>query len=133
MLEKNKVYTLSEICSILRESQEFKPKRGEKVESENKKNNEKAVNDILKQGKKFDGGFLIKHRKGKTHVMLLILIRRPLNMILPMNQAKNIKIGLSHKFMDFLRLRTKRIQKQKKKIRGLILKEMKTFIKQGKK
>lgn len=63
MLEKNKVYTLSEICSILRESQEFKPKRGEKVESENKKNNEKAVNDILKQGKKFDGGLSDKAQK----------------------------------------------------------------------
>lgn len=56
MLEKNKVYTLSEMCKILRESQEFKPKRGKNVESEDKKNNEKAVSDILKKTKEYDGG-----------------------------------------------------------------------------
>ena len=63
MLEKNKVYTLSEFCNALRESQEFKPRKGEKVESEDKKNNEKAVNDILKQGKKFDGGLSDEKKK----------------------------------------------------------------------
>lgn len=56
MLKDNKVYTLSEFCKVLKESQEFKAKKGEKVESEDKKNNEKAVNDILKQSKEFDGG-----------------------------------------------------------------------------
>ena len=56
MLEKNKVYTLSEMCKILRESQEFNPKRGKNVESEDKKNNEKAVSDILKKAKEYDGG-----------------------------------------------------------------------------
>ena len=56
MLQEKKVYTLSEFCRVLKESQEFKARKGENVESEDKKNNEKAVNDILKQGKKFDGG-----------------------------------------------------------------------------
>lgn len=56
MLEKNKVYNLSEFCRVLRESQEFKAKKGGDVESENKKNNGKAVNDILKQSKDYDGG-----------------------------------------------------------------------------
>ena len=63
MLEKNKAYTLSEFCKVLRESQEFKPKKGEKVESEDKKNNEKAVNDILKQSKEFDGGLSDKGKR----------------------------------------------------------------------
>ena len=56
MLQNKKVYTLSEICKILRESQEFKSVKGKNVENEDKKNNEKAVNDILKQNKEFDGG-----------------------------------------------------------------------------
>lgn len=56
MSQENKVYTLSEFCKVLRESQEFKAKKGENVESEDKKNNEKAVNDILKQSKQYDGG-----------------------------------------------------------------------------
>ena len=56
MLQNKKVYTLSEICKILRESQEFKAVKGKNVENEDKKNNEKAVNDILKQSKEFDGG-----------------------------------------------------------------------------
>ena len=56
MLQNKKVYTLSEICKILRESQEFKAVKGKNVENEDKKNNEKAVNDILKQNKEFDGG-----------------------------------------------------------------------------
>ena len=63
MLEDKKVYTLSEFCRILRESQEFKPRKGENVESEDKKNNDKAVNDILKQGKEFDGGLSNKKKK----------------------------------------------------------------------
>jgi len=56
MLKDNKVYTLSEFCKVLKESQEFKARKGDKVDSENKKNNGKAVNDILKQSKEFDGG-----------------------------------------------------------------------------
>lgn len=63
MLEDKKVYTLSEFCRILRESQEFKPRKGENVESEDKKNNDKAVNDILKQGKEFDGGLSNKKKR----------------------------------------------------------------------
>ena len=54
-LEKNKVYTLSEIRNILREGQEFKAKKGENVDSEDKKNNGKAVNDILKKTQEYDG------------------------------------------------------------------------------
>ena len=58
MLEKNKVYNLSEFCRVLRESQqskqEFKAKKGENVDNEDKKNNGKAVKDILDQ--KYDGG-----------------------------------------------------------------------------
>ena len=56
MLQEKKVYTLSEFCRVLKESQEFKARKGKNVEREDKENNEKAVNDILKQGKKFDGG-----------------------------------------------------------------------------
>lgn len=63
MLEKNKFYNLSEFCRVLKESQEFKARKGENVESEDKKNNEKAVNDILKQGKEFDGGLSDEKKK----------------------------------------------------------------------
>lgn len=63
MLQEKKVYTLSEFCRVLKESQEFKAKKGENVESEDKKNNEKAVNDILKQGKEFDGGLSDEKKK----------------------------------------------------------------------
>lgn len=63
MLQEKKVYTLSEFCKVLKESQEFKAIKGKNVESEDKKNNEKAVNDILKQGKKFDGGLSDKKKK----------------------------------------------------------------------
>ena len=63
MLQEKKVYTLSEFCRVLKESQEFKARKGENVEKEDKKNNEKAVNDILKQGKKFDGGLSDEKKK----------------------------------------------------------------------
>ena len=63
MLQEKKVYTLSEFCRVLKESQEFKARKGKNVESEDKKNNEKAVNDILKQGKAFDGGLSNKKKK----------------------------------------------------------------------
>jgi hypothetical protein len=63
MLQEKKVYTLSEFCRVLKESQEFKARKGKNVESEDKKNNEKAVNDILKQGKKFDGGLSDEKKK----------------------------------------------------------------------
>ena len=60
----SKRYTLSEFNALLRESNknEFAPKLGDKVESEDKKNNEKAVSDILKQTKEFDGGFSDKRK-----------------------------------------------------------------------
>ena len=63
MLQEKKVYTLSEFCRVLKESQEFKARKGENVEKEDRKNNEKAVNDILKQGKAFDGGLSDKKKK----------------------------------------------------------------------
>lgn len=64
MLEKNKVYTLSEFCKVLKESQEFKAKKGsDNIDNENKKNNGKAVNDILKQSKKYDGGLSDKGKR----------------------------------------------------------------------
>lgn len=67
MLEKNKYYNLSEFCQVLRESQqakqEFKAKKGEKVDSEDKKNNDKAVNDILKDTKEYDGGIQNKPKR----------------------------------------------------------------------
>lgn len=69
MLEENKVYKLSEFIAALKESQEFKPVLGKNVESEDKKNNEKAVDDILKQSKKYDGGSVSdkKTRKEDSH------------------------------------------------------------------
>ena len=63
MLQEKKVYTHSEFCRVLKESQESKARKGKNVEREDKKNNEKAVNDILKQGKKFDGGLSDKKKK----------------------------------------------------------------------
>lgn len=67
MLQENKVYTLSEFCKNLKESQEFKAKKGDNVEKEDKKNNEKAVNDILKQSKKFDGGISNEEKRENSH------------------------------------------------------------------
>lgn len=63
MLQEKKVYTLSEFCRVLKESQEFKARKGENVENEDKKKHEKAVNDILKQSKKFDGGLSDEKKK----------------------------------------------------------------------
>ena len=66
MLEKNKVYNLSEFCRVLRESQqtkqEFNPKKGDGVEKENKKNNGE-VEKIIKQTEKYDGGVHDKEKK----------------------------------------------------------------------
>lgn len=64
MLEKNKVYTLSEFCKVLKESQEFKAKKGsDNIDRENKENNGKAVNVILTQSKKYDGGLSDKGKR----------------------------------------------------------------------
>lgn len=63
MLQEKKVYTLSEFCRVLKESQEFKARKGKNVEREDKENNDKAVNDILKQSKKFDGGLSDEKKK----------------------------------------------------------------------
>lgn len=58
-----KKYTFSELSQILMESHnEFKPRVGDKVEGENKKNNGKAVDDIMKQSKEFDGGITDKKK-----------------------------------------------------------------------
>ena len=50
-------YTLGELTSYLKEStgSEFNPKKGEKVDSENAKNNEKAVDDIMTDVKVHSG------------------------------------------------------------------------------
>jgi hypothetical protein len=59
----SKRYTFSELNQILMESNYgFNPRIGEKVESEDKKNNEKAVDDIMKQSKEFDGGITDKKK-----------------------------------------------------------------------
>ena len=67
MLAKNKVYNLSEFCKVLRESQQakqqFKAKKGETVDREDKKNNGKAVEDILKKTKEYDGGIQNKPKR----------------------------------------------------------------------
>ena len=67
MLEKNKYYNLSEFCKVLKESQqtkqEFKAKKGENVDNEDKKNNGKAVSDILDSAKEYDGGIQDKAQK----------------------------------------------------------------------
>lgn len=64
MLE-SKRYSLDELRDALREStkQEFKPKKGDGVDAENKKNNGEAVRDIEKRTKEYDGGFQNKERK----------------------------------------------------------------------
>lgn len=62
----SKRYTFSELNKILMESHnEFNPRIGDKVESENKKNNGKAVDDIMKQSNEFDGG--ITNKKKNTN------------------------------------------------------------------
>jgi len=59
----SKRYTFGELNRILMESHnEFNPKIGDKVESEDKKNNGKAVDDIMKQSKEFDGGITDKKK-----------------------------------------------------------------------
>jgi hypothetical protein len=55
-------YTFSELNKVLVESNEFKPRIGDKVEKEDKKNNGKAVDDIMKQSKEFDGGITDKKK-----------------------------------------------------------------------
>lgn len=64
-------YTFSELNRFLLESRnEFDPKKGDKVDSENKKNNGKAVDDIMKQSKEFDGGMSDKKtNKNKEDVV----------------------------------------------------------------
>ena len=76
MLEKNKVYNLSEFCRVLRESQqskqEFKAKKGENVDNEDKKNNGKAVkNDInnIVDSLKPNEAKIIRMRFGLTKVL----------------------------------------------------------------
>ena len=60
-------YTFGELNEILMESHknEFKPRIGKNVERDDKQNNRNAVDDILKQSKKFDGG--MSDRKRNTN------------------------------------------------------------------
>lgn len=54
-MQKGKLYSLSEFNKAIRESpNEFKPKLGKNVESNDKKNNKEAVGDILRQVKRYD-------------------------------------------------------------------------------
>ena len=63
MLE-NKRYSLEELRDVLREStNEFKPKKGNGVDAENKKNNREAVRDIEKRTTEYDGGLKDEERK----------------------------------------------------------------------
>lgn len=64
MLQSERLYTISEIKQIIKESNEFKPKRGNNVEKDNVKNNEKAVGDIMKETDKFAK---VKVEKRKTN------------------------------------------------------------------
>ena len=48
------LYTFSEIQAIIKESNEFKPKKGVNVERDNARNNEKAVDDIMKETEKLE-------------------------------------------------------------------------------
>ena len=56
MLFEDKEYTLNEIRQILREANEFKAKKGVGVDSAEKSQNKKAVDDIINDVKSFDGG-----------------------------------------------------------------------------
>lgn len=54
---KKRIYTVGVVKKFIKESaNEFKPKIGSDVESDNKKNNEKAIKDIEKETVKYDGG-----------------------------------------------------------------------------
>lgn len=54
MLVSEGLYTISELQALIKEGNEFKPKRGENVEKDNAKNNEKAVGDIMKETEKLE-------------------------------------------------------------------------------
>ena len=66
MFQEGKIYSLSELTKVISESQEFKPVMGKNVETDDKKNNEKAVKDIMKETDEYDGGFTEKERKTNT-------------------------------------------------------------------
>ncbi|MBP5458109.1 MAG: hypothetical protein J6Y37_16595 [Paludibacteraceae bacterium] len=53
---ENRRYTLGELNAILESANEFKPRKGDGVDGENRKNNGKAVADIMDNAKKYDGG-----------------------------------------------------------------------------
>lgn len=56
LFEENRSYTLNEIRQMLSEANEFKAKKGVGVDSAEKSQNKKAVDDIIKDVKEFDGG-----------------------------------------------------------------------------
>lgn len=51
-----RTYKVSDLKKIINESMNYDPKLGDGVESEDKKNNEKAYKEIEKQAKDYDGG-----------------------------------------------------------------------------
>lgn len=69
MLEE-RIYTIGELASYLKESaaknkNEFKPVKGKNVDSEDAKNNKKAVDDIVKDVEKNSGRSTVKGRDKK--------------------------------------------------------------------
>lgn len=65
-----KVFTVGELKHIVSESSnEFKPKFGSNVQSDNKKNNEKAYKDMETATKKYNGGIPSKPKKEHEEIM----------------------------------------------------------------
>ena len=127
MLQEKKVYTLSEFCRVLKESQEFKARKGKNVESEDKKNNEKAVNDILKQGKKFDGG-LSNEKKKENPRDITDYNKTTLDNDFAYEPSKEYKDRVKAQVHGFPSVENEKTAKLKKKTIVLILKEMKIFM-----
>lgn len=63
MFQEGKRYSFSELIKVINESQEFKPVMGKNVEGDDKKNNGKAVKDIMKETGDYNGGLEEKDRK----------------------------------------------------------------------
>lgn len=63
------IYTVGEFKKLVAESSnEFKPKLGDGVESENKKNNDKSYKDSAKRAKDFDGGLKEPEKKEQPEI-----------------------------------------------------------------
>ena len=60
-----KTYNVGDLRKLVTESSEFKPKIGDGVESENKKNNGKAYKDAKTRANDYDGGLKADEKKPK--------------------------------------------------------------------